>query len=387
MCIPTRVSILTGKSPARLNCTEVTDWRQGRLKPQPWDSVLPAEENSLAEVLQARGYATALIGKWHVGKVAAQWPEHHGFDRNVSGCNIGAPPSYFAPYKNPRLPDGPPGEHLTDRLTDEAERFIGENKRRPFLLCLWHYAPHTPIQAKTNLVARFQSKPADGLQDDPVYAAMLTSLDESVGRVLAALDEHRLATNTVVVFTSDNGGLDRRVIGLHTKTGGPTCNAPLRAGKSTLYEGGVRVPLIVRWPGRVAPGSVSAELACSWDLYPTFLALSGAAATAPKLDGTDLTPVLTGQGRLGRDFVAWHYPHYSNYGTRPSGAIRMGDWKLLEHFEDGKLELYNLRADLGEEHDRATTEPEQARALHDRLVAWRKSVGARMPVPNPDFQP
>lgn len=384
MCVPTRASLLTGQSPARLNITEVTDWRKGKLKPQPWDSSLPLETTTIAEELKTRGYVCGHVGKWHVGKVEREWPEAHGFDLNVSGCNLGAPPSYFSPYQNPRLKDGPAGEYLTDRLTDEALKFIADNKERPFLLHLWHYAPHVPIQAKEALIEKFRNKRADGLQDDPVYAAMMTSLDESVGRVLAALDQHGLADNTVVIFTSDNGGLDRRVKHHASGKPGPTCNAPLREGKGTLYEGGVRVPMIIRWR-HVKPGTVSSELICSWDIFPTLLAISGAPANDPKIDGEDLRPILTGQGKLNRDFVAWHYPHYGNYHNPPAGAIRVGNWKLIEFFEDGRTELYDLAKDLSETHDLAAEQPAKVKELQGRLTVWQKTVGARLPVPNPDF--
>jgi len=401
VCSPTRASILTGKYPARLN---LTDWLPGRpdrpdqkLKRPLIIDHLPLEEVTIAEALKEAGYQTAFFGKWHLGGEKF-FPEHQGFDLNVGGCEKGHPPSYFSPYKIPNLSDGPKGEYLTDRLTDEAIRFIERSKDRPFLLYLSHYAVHNPQQAKAQLVEKYRAKLATlppsttpefvtdlgrqvrQIQNKPVYAAMIQSLDESVGRIMAKLAELKLDQNTVVVFTSDNGGLS-------TAEGTPTSNFPLRMGKGWHYEGGVREPLVVKWLGVTKPGSVCRQPMISTDFYPTFLETAGAPPRPRQhRDGVSLVPLLKGDAGAERPLF-WHYPHYSNQGGAPGGAVRLGDYKLIEWFEDMHVELFNVREDLGEKNNLAAKLPEKAAALRKQLHEWRASVNAQMTTPNPDYRP
>ncbi|HEY8504251.1 MAG TPA: sulfatase [Gemmataceae bacterium] len=383
VCSPTRAAILTGKYPARLH---VTDWIHGhrrpfaRLLPPKWTEHLPRDEVTIAEVLKTAGYATGHVGKWHLGDKQEGWPGAHGFDVNAGGTERGSPPSYFSPYKIPSLPDGPEGEYLTDREAAEAERFIEAHKDGPFFLYLPHHAVHTPIQAKKGLTARYRAKVKPGMRhQNPAYAAMVHSLDDAVGRVLDKLEAMKLADRTVVIFTSDNGGQRLRNI---------TTNVPLRAGKGSAYEGGVRVPLIIRWPGVTRPGSVCAEPVISCDYYPTILEITGAKGEREHdrhVDGVSIVPLLKDPAaRLERDALFWHYPHYHPGGATPYGAVRAGDWRLVEFYEDNRAELYNLKEDVGEENDLAARMPEKAAELRRRLHAWREAVGAQMPVPNPD---
>ncbi len=376
VCSPTRASLMTGKYPARLH---VTDWIAGhkqpkaKLKVPDWTMHLAHEEVTIAEALKGAGYATASIGKWHLGP-PAYFPEKQGFDLNRGGSDKGQPPSYFSPYKIPTLEEGEKGEYLTDRLTTEALAFLDSNKDRPFLLYFPHYGVHTPLQAKKALVEKYQAKAKAGADhSNATYAAMIESVDDSVGRVVAKLDELKLSSRTVIVFTSDNGGLLRS-----------TSNRPLRAGKGSAYEGGVRVSLIVRWPGAVKAGTVCATPVITPDHAATMLDLAGA---KPAVDGLSLVPLLKGTGGLSRDAIFWHYPHYHPGGATPHGAIRQGDLRLVEFFEDGRVELYDLKEDVGETKDLAAARPEIARELRKRLADWRAAVGAQMPSPNPDYDP
>ena len=401
VCSPTRASILTGKYPARLH---LTDWLPGRpdrpdqkLKRPVILDHLPLEEVTLARALREGGYRTGFIGKWHLGGPDF-FPEKQGFDLNVGGCAQGSPPSYFSPYRIPRLTDGPKGEYLTDRLTDEALKFMEGGRGKPFLLYLSHYAVHNPQQAKAGMVAKYQGKAArlprapgpeflpEGkqqtrqIQNQPVYASMVESVDESVGRVMQQLAELGLEGNTIVVFTSDNGGLS-------TAEGAPTSNLPLRAGKGWHYEGGVREPLIVRWPGISKPGSICRAPMISTDYYPTLLEMAGLPLRPQQhMDGVSLVPLLKGGARPERPLF-WHYPHYSNQGGGPGGAVRLGDFKLVEWFEDMRVELFDLSNDLGERHNLAAAMPDKAATLRQQLHEWRESVKAAMPTPNPDYNP
>ena len=398
VCSPTRASILTGKSPARLR---ITDWLPGReerpsqkLKRPQLQPFLPLEETTFAEALRPAGYKTAFLGKWHLGVSPEHWPEHQGFDLNLGGCDKGAPPSYFSPYKLPNLPDGPEGEYLTDRLTSEAIRFIEQHRETPFLVYLSHYAVHNPLQAKPALVEKYKAKaarlpaavspaflddhwrPVRQVQNHPAYAAMVENLDENVGRLLDKLDEWGLAENTLVVFTSDNGGLS-------TAEGSPTSNLPLRAGKGWAYEGGVREPLLIKWPAVIQPQSLCRAPVSSVDFFPTFGEMAGLPPTAARhLEGASLVPEFKGADKPERP-VFWHYPHYSNQGGLPYGAVRSGDFKLIEWYEDRRVELYDLRQDPGEKHNLADGNPEKTVALLARLQAWRHSVNAQMPTDNP----
>lgn len=397
VCSPTRASIMTGKYPARLHLTDyIPGARRGKLNPAPYLHELPLAEVTIAEALKELGYTTGFVGKWHLGG-RGFYPENQGFDINVGGCEKGSPPSYFSPYRIPTLADGPPGEYLTDRLTDEALRFIEGAAGRPFLLYLSHYAVHNPQQAKPEVVDRYRRKAEkltfDGpeflpegqrqvrqVQNQPVYAAMIESLDQSVGRVLDKLAELGLADNTVVFFTSDNGGLS-------TSEGSPTSNVPLRAGKGWHYEGGVREPLLIRWPGVTQPGSVCDEPLISTDYYPTILGMAGLAPRPEQhVDGQSLAPLLRGGTRPERPLF-WHYPHYGNQGCSPGGVVRMGDYKLIEWFEDDHVELFNLREDSSERHDLAVSMPDRAAQMRRQLHDWRTEVSAAMPTPNPDDRP
>jgi len=401
VCSPTRASIMTGKYPARLH---LTDWLPG-LKDSPAYKLnrpdilkfLPLEEYTVAEALKAGGYQTAFFGKWHLGEEEEYYPEHQGFDINVGGCGKGHPPSYFSPYGIPNLPDGPEGEYLNDRLTDEALKFLDQVKDKPFFLYLPHYAVHMPLQAKKETIEKYKAKadklPADRtvytddlgrpvrqVQDNPVYAAMMESLDESIGRVLDRLSELGLDKNTVVIFTSDNGGFS-------TGRGTPSCNLPLRMGKGWPYEGGVREPLIIRWPGVVKPGSVSSEPVISNDYYPTLLQIAGLPLRPEQhQDGQSILPVLKG-GSLRERPLFWHYPHYHGSGSRPNGAVRLGDFKLIEWYEDMSTELYDLKNDLGEKTDLSAKMPEKTAELRQLLHDWRENVNALMPQPNPAYNP
>ena len=395
VCSPTRAAVLTGKYPARLL---LTDWLpDGRWPPKAklrsgrFVRELPLEEVTIAEALREAGYRTASIGKWHLGAEPFSLPEHHGFDVNVGGNAHGAPGDFFFPYAGnwaiPTtdlrvrwnvFPDGKPGEYLTDRLTDEAVKFIRENRERPFFLYLPHYAVHTPLQAKPELVAKYEKIPEAQRQGKPVYAAMVESMDESIGRVMATLRELGLEQDTMVIFTSDNGGFYNA-----------TSNAPLRANKGAYYEGGIRVPLIVKWPGVAKAGHVSSEPVTSTDFYPTCLAAAGLPPRPNQhMDGRNLQPLLAGGATLGRPAIFWHFPHYNDHPhSVPSGVIRQGPWKLIETFDPEGLELYNLADDLGEQRNLAAAQPARVAELKRALDAWRVEVGAEMMRPNPDHDP
>src|SRR4051794_5920658 len=396
VCSPTRAALLTGKVPARLH---LTDWLPGRpdrpdqklLRPV-FRQQLPLEETTLAEVFKAAGYATGHIGKWHLGGGEFR-PEKQGFDVNVAGDETGSPRSYFAPFGSkigregkfrtmPGLEKAPEGEYLTDRLAAEAEHFLQSHKDKPFFLYLPHYAVHIPLRAKESLIAQYPNKPTPGTQSNPTYAAMLQSLDEAVGRVLKKLDELKLAGRTIVIFTSDNGGLSVRE-GPNTP---PTINSPLREGKGFLYEGGIRVPLLVRWPGVIKPGRVSDVPTISHDLFPTLVEACGLKHEG-KVDGVSLAKLWQGTGAPERDALYWHYPHYANQGSRPGGAIREGNFKLIEFYEKGRLELYDLKADVSETRNLAEDNKELTARLAGKLAVWRKDVGAQMPKANPDYRP
>lgn len=378
VCSPTRASVMTGKYPARLH---ITDWIPGHEKPKAklkipdWTKHLPLEEVTIAESLKPAGYATAAIGKWHLGGEGLL-PEAQGFDVNVGGAHYGQPPSYFSPYKIMNIPNHQGEEYLTDRLADEALGFIEANKTKPFFLYFAHYAVHTPLQGKKDLVEKFKAAglPEKG-QNSAVYAAMIKSVDESVGRVMKKLDELGLTDNTIIFFMSDNGGLES-----------VTSIAPLRAGKGTLYEGGIREPWLVKWPGVVKPGTTCSVPVTSVDFHPTILEMADVKGDPARgLDGLSIVPLLKQSGEFKREALYWHYPHY--HITNPGGAIRCGDLKLIEYFEDGKVELYDLKKDLSEKTDLAGSMPEKAAELRKKLDDWRKAVGAQMPTVNPDYDP
>jgi arylsulfatase A-like enzyme len=396
VCSPTRAAILTGKYPARLL---LTDWLpsgrwdpKSKLREARFLRGLPGEELTLAEALRSAGYRTANIGKWHLGSEPFSLPEHHGFDINIGGNAHGAPGSFFFPYQgdwlipgtNLRakwkvLPDGHPGEYLTDRLTDEAIQFITDNKKQPFFLYFPHYGVHTPLEAKPEVVAKYEQIPQEQRQGLPEYAAMVESIDDSVGRILNTLEQFQLTENTIIIFTSDNGGFWKA-----------TQHTPLRGNKGAYYEGGIRVPLIIQWPGQVKPGTIIHEPVISNDLYPTSLHAAGLPALPNQhLDGFDLTDILTARSQhLKRDTLFWHFPHYNEHpASVPCSVIRKGPWKLIETFDPQGLELYNLHEDISETNNRAELEPQKAQELLAELQAWRDTVGAEMMSENPDFDP
>jgi arylsulfatase A-like enzyme len=389
VCSPTRAAIMTGKYPARLG---ITDWLPGRadrpdqkLARPPLVTDLPASEVTLAAAFKTAGYVTGHVGKWHLGGAGAA-PQDRGFDVNVAGDHTGTPLNYFAPFQGkgkrfmPGLETAPNGEYLTDRLAAEAEKFLDANKDKPFFLYLPHYAPHVPLRAKADLIAKYKEGPP-GQQGNPVYAAMLESLDDAVGRVLKKLDDLGMAERTIVLFTSDNGG----VATLNGQGTAPTINAPLREGKGYLYEGGLRVPLLVRWPGVTRPGTTTDVPLSSIDYLPTLLVACGVPIPG-RPDGVSLVPVLKG-GTIEREGLHWHYPHYSPQGGRPGAAVRAGDYKLIEFFENGRRELFDLRKDPGEHRNLISEKPELAKELANKQAAWRTNVGAKTPKPNPAYVP
>ena len=418
VCSPTRTSIMTGKYPARIG---VTDWIAGR---QVYNAGLPCdmllsrnfelemklEEITIAEALKEAGYHTFFAGKWHMGEDSIFWPEHQGFDINKGGWRVGSPRGgYFSPYVNPRLESGPEGECLTDRLTDESIAFLEANEKGPFLLYLSFYTVHTPLQGKPGLIEKYEQKLEDtGLdpaslettakewikyappggrfvertqQGHPVYASMIETLDINVGRLMNKLRELGLEENTIVIFMSDNGGLA-------TAEGSPTSNLPLRAGKGWMYEGGIREPMFIKWPGSGSEGSVSDVPVTSTDFFPTIQEMAGLDLKPEQhMDGMSLVPILTGKGSLSERPLFWHYPHYSYQGGKPGAAVRLGDYKLIEFFDPGIVELYNLAEDVGETKNLAGEMPGKAEELLHILHSWQNEVGAEGMDPNPDFDP
>jgi arylsulfatase A len=391
VCSPTRAALMTGKYPARLHLTDFIPGQRNsakrRLLRAEFLQQLPLEETTIAEVLRAGGYATAAIGKWHLGGDAFG-PSQQGFDVALGGSAAGSVRSHFAPYAReadvlPGLADAPAGEYLTDRLTVEAEKFIDGNRERPFFLYLAHYAVHTPIQAKAELVAAYEQAPRPaGLQNNPIYAAMVENMDQGVGRILRKLDDLKLAENTLVLFTSDNGGLATGE-GPHTPA---TNNAPLREGKGYLYEGGIRVPLVARWPGVIKPATTSAAPAISCDV-PATIAEACGVEFRQAVDSVSLVPLLRGAAEIEREALYWHYPHYSPQGGRPGGAIRQGDYKLIEFYEQSRRELFDVVHDPSENKNLIDEQPERANRMAASLAAWRGSLDAQMPRANPDFEP
>ncbi|MDF1574055.1 MAG: sulfatase [Bacteroidales bacterium] len=418
VCSPTRASIMTGKYPARIG---VTDWITGRqsysaglpcdmLLSRAFEHEVKLEEITLAEAMKQAGYRTFFAGKWHLGEDSVYWPEHQGFEINKGGWSVGSPRGgYFSPYINPRLESGPEGECLTDRLTDESIRFMEDHASEPFFLYLSYYTVHNPQQGKPALIEKYKKKiiseglnpdamettdrewiryaPPDGRfvervqQGHPAYAAMIETLDTNVGRLLKKLEELELDKNTIVFFMSDNGGLS-------TAEGSPTSNSPLRAGKGWMYEGGIREPMFIRWPGTGSQGTLSDVPVTSTDFYPTILEMAGLELMpAQHMDGLSLVPLFTWKGGLAERPLFWHYPHYSNQGGKPAAAVRLGDYKLIEFFDPGLVELYHLAGDPGEARNLAKEMPEKAGELLQLLHSWQKEVGAGGMDPNPDYDP
>lgn len=397
-CAPTRASLMSGQYTPRHGVITVGSSERGpahlrRLIPVQNKTVLESKIMTIAEALKPAGYVSASMGKWHLGDDPQLGPLGQGFDVNVGGYQAGHPRSYFSPYRNPELKDGPKGEYLTDRLTDEALKFIEANRDRPFFLYLPHYAVHTPLQAKKDMIEKYKAKKERNGQGNPTYAAMIESVDKGVGRIMDKLDQLRLTDNTVVIVSSDNGGVGGyRELGI--KGAEITSNAPLRGGKGMLYEGGIRVPLIIRWPDAVQPGTRCGIPVISVDFYPTLLEITGAPSPRSQaLDGESIVPLLKGNSSLKREAVFWHFPAYlqgsgGTWRTTPAGAIRKGKWKLLEFFEDNHIELYSLDEDIGEKKNLYEKMPEKARELHKLLRNWRKSVNAEVPMKlNPKYDP
>ncbi len=380
VCSPTRAAVLTGQAPARLRITNHLPDRarfvpdNPKLLPAAVVDHLPSEKTTIAERLREAGYATGFFGKWHLSGQGDGEPRFEptaqGFDVNVGGNSWGGPRTFFDPYDMPNLRDRRTGEYLPERLADEVITFIRQRRDQPFLVFLWNYTVHWPMEAPDTLIEKYAAHQGPGLNDSR-YGAMIEAMDASIGRILKALDDLELRDDTLVIFTSDNGGY-----------GGVADNRPLRGDKGHLYEGGIRVPLIVRWPGVVKPGSVSETPVISMDHYPTLLDVVGLKrAEDHPLDGESLVPLLRGTGEPRRQALYFHYPNYAFHrSNRLGGAIRRGSYKLIEYFEDGAIELYNLRSDLGESRDLASEEPARARRMVRELRAWRKEVDANMPV-------
>lgn len=378
-CSPTRASILTGLWPAR---TGITQYLPGNVLPharllQPdLPTGLSLKHPVIAEHLQQSGYATASIGKWHLGG-GRYGPASRGFDVSFAGGHWNAHESMFAPHPYVDVPDAQEGDYLTDRLTTEAVKFIETNKDNPFFLYLPYYAIHGPIQAKQELIDVYADRVDESGRHNATYAAMVEGVDQSVGKIIDRLSALGLSEKTVVFFFSDNGGVPSRAF-----------NGPFRSGKGFLWEGGIRVPLIVNWPTHIQAGSRSAVPVSSVDFYSTLLDIAGLpSADASFSDGESLLPLLSQEAGLKRDALFWHYPHYSNAGATPTGAIREGDWKLMEFFEDGKLSLYNLQQDPAESIDLATKHPDRVAAMAAGLKAWRETVDTQHAVANPDYNP
>ena len=387
-CQPSRAALMSGQYGPRTGVYTVGNidrfnWQSRPLRPVDNVTKLPLDKITIAQALKRAGYATGMFGKWHLGEDAEHHPNKRGFDETIVSMGV-----HFDFATNPQV-KYPKGTYLGDFLTDRAVDFIRRHKDGPFFLYLPHFEVHAPLQAKRNWIEHFQPKPSVGGHRNPVYAGMIASVDESVGRIMALLDELNLSENTLVIFGSDNGGVggyEREGI----QGGSITDNAPLRGGKGMLYEGGIRVPYIFRWPGKIAPGATCDEPIHNVDLYPTLLEFAG--VPCPEhyaLDGTSYLDLLTKGGKADhpRPPLFQHFPGYLGSGggtwrTAPGGVIRDGDWKLLEFFEDGRLELYNLKNDIGEQHNLATAQPDKVKQLHSQLLAWRKALNAPMPTKN-----
>jgi arylsulfatase A-like enzyme len=386
-CQPTRAALMSGQYGPRTGVYTVGgidrfDWESRPLRPVDNVKELPLDKITIAQSLKKAGYATGMFGKWHLGESGEYHPSKRGFDEAITSMGV-----HFG-FKTQPPVDHPKDAYLADWLTDKSVDFIRRHKDGPFFLYLPHFAVHAPLQAKKDLIEKFKPKTPVGGHKNPTYAAMIYSVDESVGRVMAVLDELKLTDNTVLIFSSDNGG-----VGGYVREGiqatDITDNAPLRNGKGSLYEGGTREPFIIRWPGKVKPGSTCDVPAIHVDVYPTLLELAGAEKPANyPLDGESLVPLFRdGSASLKREAIYQHFPGYlgaskDTWRTTPVGTIEVGDWKLMEYFEDSHLELYNLHDDLGERNNLAQKMPDKAKELHDKMLAWRKEVGAKMPTPN-----
>lgn len=383
-CAPSRAALMSGQYPPRTGIYTVGTLERGdassrQMKVPDNVTQLPLDRATVANVLKSAGYTTGLFGKWHLGQMGDYHPSKRGFDEAITSMG-----KHFDFATQPKV-DYPKGTYLADFLTDKAVAFIEKHKERPFFLCVHHFGVHVPHEAKPDLIEKYKKKKGVGGHNDPVYAAMIDSLDQSVGRIMAKLDELKLAENTLLIFASDNGG-----VGGYNREGIPaknaTDNTPLRSGKGSLYEGGVRVPFIVKWPSAVKAGTTCDTPAQHVDLLPTCAEIAGAKLPKQPLDGESiLTLMKDSSAKLKREAIYAHFPGYLEGGgagqwrTTPVGFIRADDWKLLEFFETGKLELYNLKDDIGESKDLSKDMPDKAKELHGKLVAWRKDIQAAMP--------
>jgi len=407
VCSPTRAAIMTGKNPCRKEIN-ITDWIKGerrnkeKLKGPPINFNLPLTEVTIAEALKNKGYATWFIGKWHLGESENFWPKAQGFEVNIGGFSKGSPPGgYYSPYHNPKLKDGPKGEYLTDRLTNEALNLINtRDKNKPFFLFLSFYTVHTPIQGCKKSLAKFQQKAAKLTklkkefrrdkrgktrlrQDNPKYASMIYAMDENVGRLIKGLKKLNLDSNTIIFFTGDNGSLT--TLEKHT---GPTSVLPMRAGKGWAYEGGIRVPLIIHDPELEKQGDSCNVPVVNTDLYATILHYCNIPQNRSQhKDSFDLSPLIKGKSDLfvRKEPLVWHYPHYHASGWTPGSAIRDGDWKLIESYHDKSIELYNLKKDIAEQVNLAKKFPKKTKELMDKMHDYLKKVGAAMPYDNPNY--
>jgi len=387
---PTRASLMTGKYPAKLH---LTDWIEGHKMPKAklqvpdWTMYLPHHETTLAEVLKSNGYATAHIGKWHLGEDEKYWPEHQGFDINIGGFSKGSPTldkkkglnGYFVPYGNPRLKDGPEGEYLDERLASDACNYIQQSQSKPFFLNLWFYNVHTPLQARQEKIDKYKALvDSTKLQKNPTYAAMVEHIDDAVGKVVAQLKSLGLYENTIIILTSDNGGL---ISNTKQKV---TNNSPLRHGKGERYEGGVRVPLIIKSAQQVAPNRTNNTPVMSIDYLPTLIDMAKLKVdkkVLKSIDGLSIKSIITSEtGSLKRKSLYWHYPHYHTEGATPYSAVRSSDWKLIHTIETNTYELYNLKLDISESKNLIDSEPTIATKLKKELESWKKKMGAQMPV-------
>lgn len=382
VCSPTRCAVLTGQAPARIGLTTHLPGlffpKDGRPQPAKLTPQLNTDHVTIAERLKEGGYASAFLGKWHIapgvgrgGKVADEVsPVGQGFDLNVGGTSYGGPPSFFSPYRNAELPDGPDGEYLPDRLVDESIRFIKANKGKPWMTHLWFYTVHWPMQAPEPLLKKYADRKGPGLNDTR-YGAMIEAMDLAIGRLLEALDEMNLADDTLVIFTSDNGGF----------AGVSDCR-PLRESKGHLYEGGIRVPLIVRWPGKVKTGTTSSTPVISMDFYPTFLEVAGLKLGKKPIDGESILPLLRQTGKLQREEIYFHFPNYAwHMDNRLGGAVRSDNWKLIRNYDDDSLELYDMSKDLSEKNNLVAKRPKIATRLNRGLTQWLRETNAPMPRP------
>lgn len=392
-CQPTRAALMSGQYAPRTGVYTVGGigrfgWETRPLRPVDNATELPLEKITIAQTMKKAGYATGMFGKWHLGQEGEFHPGKRGFDEAIVSMG-----RHFNFSTQPKV-EYPKGQYLADFLTDRAVDFIQRHKDAPFFLYLPHFGVHSPHDAKEDMIAKFKDKAPVGGHHSPVYAGMIASVDESVGRVMRTLDELKLADNTVLIFSSDNGGVGGYAREGIKKGGDITDNAPLRSGKGSLYEGGTRVPFIVRWPGVTQPGTSCDVPTIHVDLYPTFADIGK--ATLPEgqpLDGESLVPLFRdSEASLKREAIYQHFPGYLGAGentwrTTPVGLIEVGDWKLMEFFEDNRLELYNLKDDIGEQKNLVTENPEKTKELHAKMVAWRESIKAPMPTKNTDPKP